>query len=389
MFAQLSDAAGHAPSEAEHAPAWTMTRGTSGFGPFAQSVSSLRTGDADSAAARRFPEPPHVFLADWLAQRHGLTSRADQFVIAVDDPTRIWAARLMTFLESTTQTLRTRLDFVHADVSGGSLSLSCLPMTDPQGVQLHIYNADARERTGDVAHAVDAVHSGCDFLIQLIGPMEPQSFEVVAQRVRRLLQRPDQRLKLVLFVVSPAATRLRPALEALGQELGDLVAAVQGNLAHMDQVWNATIARLARCVDQHPALFPAPGEEPLLSDEPRDDMPLADEQHLLQAFASSGGVRWVTLTEPDGSIRALEADSPATAVRAVNAMFELLQADAADAPAQAFFAETAHTITIAQPLSNAPQWFAVQFDKAEIGEPLARLLASRMLAEIDTQDVRP
>lgn len=390
LFAQLSDAAGHTPGAAGEVPAWTMSRGGSGFGEFAQSVSSLRTGDAGGEAAPRFAESPDVFLTNWLAQRHGRESRADQFVIAVEDPTRIWAARLMTFLESTTQTLRSRLNFVHAHASGGSLSLSCLPMTDSQGPQLHVYNADARERTGDVARTVDAVHGACDFLIQLVGPMEPQSFDAVAQRVRRLLQRPDRRLKLVLFVVSPTATRLRPALEALGQELGDQVAAVQGNLAQMEQVWNTALARLARCVDQHPDQFPVTGVDTPAHDDRRSEPPRVSEQELLRAFVSSGGVRWAALIEPDGGIRAIEAGSPAAAIATVNAMLQMLQAEAVDSPdqpAQAFFAETTHTITVAQPLAGAPPWFAVQFDRREISEPLARLVASRMAAEIDPPDV--
>lgn len=397
MFAQLSDAAGHALADEEGAAQWTMLRGSTGFGQFAQTVGSLRVGEVDAVQTPRFSEPADVFLAAWLAQRHGKSSRADNFVVAIEDPTRIWATRLLGFLESTTNASRTRLNFVHAQASGGSLSLNYLPMNDVEGVQLHLYSAEARERTEHVSKTVDAVHSACDFLVQLVGPMEPQSFEHVAQRVRGLMQRPDRRLKLVLFIVSPTATRLRPALEALGQELGDSVAAVQGNLVQMDQVWNTTLGQLARYVNQNAAAFPLlpsagseaadtiPGDL-LVSDGARSAAAAASEQDMVRSFAASAGVRWAALLEADGELRVLEAQQPPLAEAAVNAMLLWLQADHGQTPAQEFFVETSHTITLAQPLSSSQQWFAVQFDKAEINPPLARLLMSRMVEELDPQD---
>jgi hypothetical protein len=401
IFAQLSHGAGRAQTGAADSGDWTLSRGSTGFGDFAQAVSSLRTGEGTGdAQVTRFAGSPDVFLAAWLAERHGKTSRADHFVIAIDDLTRIWAARLLAFIESTSNVSRNRLNFIHAQSTGGSMSLNYLPLlNEAGGVQLHVYNADARERSGEVERAVDAVHLGCDFLIQMVGPMEPQSFERIAERVRRLVRQPGRRLKQVLFVVSPTATRLRPALEALGDELGDSVAAVQGNLAQMEQAWNASLTHLARYVGQNPREF-APtlhddaGTAPAASALPSD-------QEMLEAFASSGGVRWVALTERDGSVRAICADSHAAALASLKAMQQLIQADAqtdadsnedADAALSgepscaSFFAETGHTLTLAQPLRDLPRSLTVQFDKAAIGEPLARLLIARMVAEFDAQD---
>jgi hypothetical protein len=398
IFAQLSHDAERSQGADVAAGDWTLSRGSTSFGDFAQAVSSLRSGEGADAQITRFAGSPDAFLTGWLAQRHGSTSRADHFVIAIDDLTRIWAARLLSFVESTSSARRSRLNFIHGQSSGGSMSLNYLPLDDLGGTQLHLYNADPRERTEEIGRTVDAVHAGCDFLIQMVGPMEPQSFEKIADRVRRLVRQPGRRLKQVVFVVSPTATRLRPALEALGEELGDSVAALQGNLAQMEQVWNAMLGHLARYVGQHPREF-----APVLVDEAAAAAPAAaappSEAEMLDAFASSGGVRWVALIERDGAVRALRADAPDAALVSIQAMLQLARADEGEAPADAaptvgpdsatFFAETVHALTLAQPLRDLPRVLVVQFDKAAIGEPLARLLAARMVAEFDDLQEAP
>jgi hypothetical protein len=396
IFAQLSHGAERAKTRDTPPHDWTLSRGSTGFGDFAHAVSSLRSGEGASAQVTRFAGSPDAFLASWLAQRHGSASRADHFVVAIDDLTRIWAARLLTFIESTSSAHRSRLNFIHSSAAGGSMSLNYLPLDDAGGVQLHLYNADARERSEEIGRAVDAVHAGCDFLIQMVGPMEPPSFEKIAERVRRLVREPGRRLKQVLFVVSPTATRLRPALEALGEELGASVAALQGNLAQMEQVWNATLGHLARYVGENPQQFIAASATDAVP--PAIAAPPPTDADMLDAFAGSGGVRWVALLDRDGAVQALRAPVPAAALASIEAMRQLILVDAdlpgdAEAPlaepssGASFFAETTRTLTLAGALRDTPRTLVVQFEKAAIGEPLARLLAARMVAEFDAQDV--
>ncbi len=402
MFAQLSDVARLTPLVDDGESKWTMTRGISGFAPFAEAVSNLRTGEveADASPTVRFSEAADTFLSNWLRKRHGSSGHTGDFVIGVDDPSRIWAARLLAVVEAAAGATRSRLNFIHDNAQGSSLSLNYVQLNDIDSARLHVYSADARERTAGVTKTVDALHASCDFLIQLIGPMEPKSFELVAARVRQLLAEPNRRLKLVLFIVSPSAARLRPALEALGTELGAQVAAVQGNLADMAQVWRSALGCLGGYVADNPAQFSesaAPTEVPDLhavADSAGDDdlhalaatnaTPQNVEQNMLRAFLASDGVRWVATLDASGAVQAIETDMHAQAQAAINAVVQLLQADPADSQAAEFFAETSHSITLAQPLTATSKWFAVQFDKTTINQPLARLLASRMVAELDT-----
>jgi hypothetical protein len=403
MFAQLSDVASHQPSADDGESKWTMTRGITGFAPFAEAVSSVRTGDgegnADTPPAVRFSESADTFLSNWMRKRHGSAGHAGDFVIGIDDPSRIWAARLLTVIESANGATRSRLNFIHDNAQGGSLSLNYVQMNDIDSARLHVYSADARERTASVAKTVDVLHTSCDFLIQLIGPMEPKSFDLVATRVRRLLAEPGRRLKMVLFVVSPSAARLRPALEALGAELGVQVGAVQGNLAEMEQVWRSALGCLGGFVADNPEQFSGVAEAHAAPDShatavtgsatdlhelaAMHALPADVEQDMLRAFLASDGVRWVAILNDVGAVDAMETDVHEQALAAVNAVVQLLQADPTDSPAEEFFAETSSSVTLAQPLANSSRWFAVQFDKTTINQPLARLLAARMVAELD------
>ncbi len=419
VFAQLNAGARHPTVDIDLAPMWTMTRGAMGLAPFAETVTNVRSGTASAQPTARFSEPVDSFLLDWLANRrshhhdqhrdahgvtHGVTHQiAHHMVVGVCDATRIWANKLLTEIGEANGTPISRLDFVHTSPQGGALSLNCLQLGDAgQDERMDVYCADVRERTSEVLKTVDALHLHCDFLIQLIGPMEPQSFEAVAERVRQLLQAPHRRLRMVLFVISPGAMRLRPALEALGAEMGDAVAAIQGNFVEMSQVWRAALASMGAFVEAHPIEVPAPeklteAQAYTAARTPADTRldtrasRLNRQCQLLDALASAEGVRWAALFDHSGCVQgvASEVETEETVNSAVGAVVQLLRAEPAeptDASAQHFCAETDRSVTLAQPLVHSPRWLIVQFDATQINNSLARLLADRMATELDSEE---
>jgi predicted regulator of Ras-like GTPase activity (Roadblock/LC7/MglB family) len=289
-----SEPAGPASAEGYAEPAattWAVEAGAaSSFGAFERSVGSMRRGEVDLSRQVRLPRLNGQDILQWLARRHQRDDGSASIGLCLSDPSRIWAGKMMRALAADGGSAG-RINIAQLGEGSGALSVQYLALRD-DAVHLHVYLPELRQRS-DAAHTVHgAFESGCECLLQVVGPMEPASFEVIAQRLRTLAKLPTRRTRLAVLAVSPTARRLHDSIRALADECGDFIVAVEVNLADPTALWNAALGALGSRYSEPQPLEPAAAAAP--APQP---MSLHD---MLLTFAQLQGVRACALIDEAG-----------------------------------------------------------------------------------------
>jgi hypothetical protein len=376
---------------------WIAARGAEGFGEFERQVSGLRVNGSDDVGSHNLIDDATAFVAKWMHRRHPDRDTAQRpFLLAVNDAARMWAANLLLHAESLAEQKRSRLNLVQSDKSGGALTVSHVSMGgDSTAPQLHLYSVEVRERTAASVDTAVALHAQCDLLVEIIGPMTPESLQLVLARVRKTLESPQLRLKGVLFVLSATAGNLREPLEAFGQEMGERVMAAQLNLSDTAVVWRESLQALEQTLARD-GVEPSSAAELCSNVDDGDSAESNDAPHesgslhdLLRAFAQTEGTQWVALIGRDPQVHLVESSDPNTPAPfdAALSMAVLMSGEAA-AAGQQIKVETDTSVTIARVLREPQLGLAVRFLRSEVPEPVANLLIERMCTELESLEER-
>lgn len=375
LFSELSSRLG-----ADATAGWAVVRGGLGIDSLQRSMLQARS-TVGTAPQRQSPADPQTFVRTWLHERHA-ASRTDTppLLLCLADRTRIWSAHLMSHLEASEKAARSRVDLVSHTADGGALSLSHIGLVRDGTASLHIYSAEVRERNPAAVASIEALQCACDYLLQFIGPMRAETLAEILGEVRQRLQSPQSRLRAVVFAVSPAASVLRPQLEAFGEAMGPRAAAFEANLADMSEVWSRGLATLQACTSIE------------LPDEDKDTdavVPAADDeqadavQGLLESLAATEGTAWIALLDASGRSLALAGRNGATTATEQLERLAFAFDSADDATHDSWMVDSGNAITIALPLSEPRLRLAASFDCTEVHPALARLLAGRMRDELE------
>jgi hypothetical protein len=236
---------------------WIVCEGVAGFASLQEGVRHARAAveRGDHAAMQPVPEPVGDFVKDWMAKRHAASANAGaQTVFVLDDASRIWASRLITYLSQSAEASSQRLHFIHRTIAGATVSLAqvCLgaglagmgginPGQAGQGDK-HVYWADARGR-GRASHEVrDAFSANGDVLAMLIGPMSANAFEKVSSMLRGHWELRRGSLQRVVLLISHDAPPPRQAVDALLEDFAGAAQAAYVNLSDAGQCWQALLA---------------------------------------------------------------------------------------------------------------------------------------------------
>jgi hypothetical protein len=240
---------------------WIVCQGVAGFASLQEGVRRARAAveRGDQSAMQPVPEPVGDFVRDWMAKRHAQSTQAGaQTVFVLDDASRIWASRLITYLSQAPDASSERLHFIHRTIAGATVSLAqvCLgaqmsatpagapSLSSGQGVQgdKHVYWADARGR-GRASHEVrDAFSANGDVLAVLIGPMSANAFEKVSSMLRGQWELRRGSLQRVVLLVTHDAPPPRQAVDALLEDFAGAAQAAYVNLSDAGQCWQALLA---------------------------------------------------------------------------------------------------------------------------------------------------
>lgn len=390
LFGALHDAktlVGSSLRPPENSRGWIAARGAEGFGEFERQVSGLRVNGSDQIASRNLVHDASDFMRRWIDRRHPNRDGADRpYLLAVNDAARIWATNLLQHAEALAGQKRSRMNLVQSDKAGGALTVSHVALGDSDAAQLHLYGVEVRERTQASIDTAVALQSQCDMLVEIIGPMTPESLDHVLGRVRNTLAAPHLRLKGVMFILSATASSLREPLEAFGQEMGEQVFATQLNLSDTPMVWGEVIGALETLAHRHSTDHPDTQAAAL--DMDAGDVPAAQPcslQDVLRALAQTEGTQWVALMGREPAVHMVEAADANAPVSfdAALSMAVLMASEPARAGTQVKV-ETDSTITIARVLRETQLGIVARFARSEVPEPVANLLIERMCTEVES-----
>jgi hypothetical protein len=301
---------------------WIVCEGVAGFASLQEGVRRARAAveRGEHGAMQPVPEPVGDFVKDWMAKRHaapvsgGAAAHSGrQTVFVLDDASRIWASRLITYLSQAADATSQRLHFIHRSIAGATVSLAqvCLgaagagtagtTSTSAKLERKHVYWADARGR-GRASHEVrDAFSANGDVLVVLIGPMSANAFEKVSGMLRGQWELRRGSLQRVVLLVTHDSPPPRAAVDALLEDFAGTAQAAYVNLADTGQCWQALLAaaqglqpRRAAAPVSAPTPQPASGPEsaPTLALAQFTESPALD---LLDLYAGSEGLHSVAM----------------------------------------------------------------------------------------------
>ncbi len=297
---------------------WIVCQGVAGFASLQEGVRRARAAveRGDPSAMQPVPEPVGDFVKDWMAKRHAASANpAAQTVFVLDDASRIWASRLITYLSQAADASSQRLHFIHRTIAGATVSLAQVCLSAGLGGthagqagagDRHVYWADARGR-GRASHEVrDAFSANGDVLAMLIGPMSANSFEKVSSMLRGQWELRRGSLQRVVLLVSHDAPPPRHAVDALLEDFAGAAQAAYVNLSDAGQCWQALLAaaqgltprRAEAVVARSASVAPTLPPPPPLPHTP-DESPALD---LLDLYAGSDGLRSVALFGHQGDL---------------------------------------------------------------------------------------
>jgi hypothetical protein len=248
---------GNALGVADPNAGWIVCQGVEGFASLQEGVRRARAAveRGDASAMQPVPEPVGNFVKDWMAKRHAASAHpAAQTVFVLDDASRIWASRLITYLSQAADASSQRLHFLHRTIAGATVSLAQVCLSSGQGganpgpVGLagqgdkHVYWADARGRSRASHEVRDAFSANGDVLAMLIGPMSANAFEKVSSMLRGQWELRRGSLQRVVLLVSHDAPPPRQAVDALLEDFAGAAQAAYVNLSDAGQCWQALLA---------------------------------------------------------------------------------------------------------------------------------------------------
>jgi hypothetical protein len=334
LFADLLAAApgGTSLPVADPNAGWIVCEGVAGFASLQEGVRRARAAveRGDHGAMQPVPEPVGAFIKDWMAKRYAVSQARAQTVFVLDDASRIWASRLITYLAQLSEASSQRLHFIHRAIAGATVSLAQVRLAGGAQADSQIYWADARGR-GHTSHEVrDAFSANGDVLAVLIGPMSSNAFDKVSSMLRAQWELRRGSLQRMVLLVTSNSPPPRQAVDALLEDFAGAARAAYVNLSDAGQCWNALLAaaqglharppvRLsapAAVSEAGPARAMAPEYAPDLAadlapeparrvavapalPEPVDEGPALD---LLDLYAASEGLRSVALFNHFGEL---------------------------------------------------------------------------------------
>jgi hypothetical protein len=330
LFAELRQAAPGAGAGAmpvvDPNAGWIVCEGVAGFASLQEGVRRARAAMArgEHDAMQPVPEPVGEFIKDWMAKRYAVSQARAQTVFVLDDASRIWASRLITYLSQLPQANSQRLHFIHRAIAGATVSLAQVRLAGGAQADSQIYWADARGR-GHTSHDVrDAFSANGDVLTVLVGPMSANAFDKVSSMLRAQWELRRGSLRRVVLLVTGHSPPPRQAVDALLEDFAGAARAAYVNLSDAGQCWNAMQVAAQDLssrpqVATTPAATPDPAQAqpqpatpkatpsaPERADEPVSSLALyakapapADEEgpalDVLDLYAASDGLRSVAL----------------------------------------------------------------------------------------------
>jgi hypothetical protein len=246
LFAELRHAApavgtGAAMPVVDPNAGWIVCEGVAGFASLQEGVrharAAMQRGEHD--AMQPVPEPVGEFIKDWMARRYAISQARAQTVFVLDDASRIWASRLITYLSQLPEANSQRLHFIHRAIAGATVSLAQVRLEGGAQADSQIYWADARGR-GHTSHEVrDAFSANGDVLTVLVGPMSANAFDKVSGMLRAQWELRRGSLRRVVLLVTSHSPPPRQAVDALLEDFAGAARAAYVNLSDAGQCWNA------------------------------------------------------------------------------------------------------------------------------------------------------
>jgi hypothetical protein len=303
LFADLRQAApGHAGAAAsalaDPNAGWIVCEGVEGFASLQEGVRRARAAmeRGDHTAMQPVPEPVGEFIKSWIAQRYVVSQARAQTVFVLDDASRIWASRLVTYLSQQPQASGQRLHFIHQAIAGATVSLAQVRLTGGAQADSQIYWADARGR-GRTSHEVrDAFSANGDVLAVLVGPMSANAFEKVSGMLRAQWELRRGSLRRVVLLVTRDSPPPRAAVDALLEDFAGAARAAYVNLSDAGQCWQALLAAAQGLPGRSTERFLAATQQPVRS-MPKVALPPAQPPAQASAPAPERAPEWV---EEDG-----------------------------------------------------------------------------------------
>jgi hypothetical protein len=375
LFADLAvahAAAGPMSSHHDSAAPWLALRGQSGFGDFERQINRARRAEG---SGEPLGQDASKLMVDWLAHRHPQRSGVQRdYLVAVSDTSRIWSSKLFEHMERIGDRRRARVNLIRADNGGGALTISHMALGEAGQTSIHLYSAELRERGPAAATAVQVLHSQCDLLVEVIGPITRASVQHTLSRLRTALADPHQPLQSCLLLVSPTATAIHGEIEAFVAEFSaSRVHALQIGLTDTAAQWAQVLERLETV-----ATSTASGAQAHVTDTACE---LAD---VLQAMAQTEGTHWVALVGRDPSVHLLQAaDTPSHDAHGAALSMAVLVAGETRRGGDVIRLETDDTLTLARVLVEPQLALAVRFDRSEVSAPVAELLLARMCEDLE------
>lgn len=370
----------------------------------------------ERAAMQPVPEPVGEFIKNWMAQRYAVSQSRAQTVFVLDDASRIWASRLITYLSQQPQASGQRLHFIHQAIAGATVSLAQVRLAGGAQADSQIYWADARGR-GRTSHEVrDAFSANGDVLAVLVGPMSANAFEKVSSMLRGQWELRRGSLRRVVLLVSSDSPPPRAAVDALLEDFAGAACAAYVNLSDAGQCWQALLAAAqglsGRTVERaqaatappfanRPALAAMPAVQQALNQPPNQPLEPAEKEgpalDLLDLFAGSEGLRSVALFNHRGELivqregTAWAGQGPAHQVPGGLALQRGRQGQALRAvlaaaglqPPKHLVMESDDALDIVEPVRGMPTlWLWSHFSAAHVLAMHAQVLSTRLAADL-------
>jgi hypothetical protein len=239
---------------------WIVCEGVAGFASLQEGVrrarAAMQRGEHD--AMQPVPEPVGEFIKDWMAKRYAVSQARAQTVFVLDDASRIWASRLITYLSQLPEANSQRLHFIHRAIAGATVSLAQVRLEGGAQADSQIYWADARGR-GHTSHEVrDAFSANGDVLTVLVGPMSANAFDKVSSMLRAQWELRRGSLRRVVLLVTSHSPPPRQAVDALLEDFAGAARAAYVNLSDAGQCWNAMQVAAQDLPGRPPATAAAP-----------------------------------------------------------------------------------------------------------------------------------
>ncbi len=321
LFAELrqaTPAAGAAMPVVDPNAGWIVCEGVAGFASLQEGVrrarAAMERGEHD--AMQPVPEPVGAFIKDWMAKRYAVSQARAQTVFVLDDASRIWASRLITYLSQLPQANSQRLHFIHRAMAGATVSLAQVRLEGGAQADSQIYWADARGR-GHTSHDVrDAFSANGDVLTVLVGPMSANAFDKVSSMLRAQWELRRGSLRRVVLLVTSHSPPPRQAVDALLEDFAGAARAAYVNLSDAGQCWNAMQAAAQDLPQRAPvtmavATAVATVAEPAPPAPPASSAPPAPPQPVLPLPLASGGAAARQLDARANAHAAAEEEGPA------------------------------------------------------------------------------